>query len=81
MTDVEGLLKVVQSSGSENDTDEKNGSNAPICQAYTSLQKPESVNGRNLQNLDQASSYTGKSFYACPSDQEQTKKLINRRQH
>lgn len=61
-----------KSRSSENDTDEKVGSNAPVSQSINSLKKPEFVPA-GVRQADMASTYTGKSFFNCPYDQEQTK--------
>ena len=49
-----------------------------MSQSCRSIKKPGGSNQNN--QVDQCSSYTGKSFYETPKEQEETKKLINRNQ-
>ena len=67
-----------ESSG-DNDVDEKVGGKAAITLSHgsRSFKKPSS-NSSDVNQLDKESAYTGKSFYNCPQEQEETKKNINR---
>ena len=84
--DVVGEKSRNNSNGSANDTDEKVNDKATSILSKShgarSFKKPCSTSSQRKSTViqdcnDNDSAYTGKSFYDCPNQQEETKKQIN----